>query len=180
MEFLNVGPLELLAILLIMFILLGPNDMVQTARKIGQWTRRMVRSPIWRDITGYSQEIRDLPRKIMDESGLEESITDIRQTTQSVSADLREQLKQVNEGVRIPTGTELVSSETNAEENHHADPPVAYEPGFRPDKPVMLDSSGEEETQRINGNGSSADSFSSPASADPHPEQDPPQDPDAA
>jgi Sec-independent protein translocase protein TatA len=36
MDFLGVGPLELLFILLIALIVLGPNDMVKTGRTLGK------------------------------------------------------------------------------------------------------------------------------------------------
>jgi Sec-independent protein translocase protein TatA len=103
MEILNIGPLELIVVLLIMFFLLGPKGMIQTAQKIGSWIRGFVRSPMWREIMGYSQEIRELPKKIMDESGLQEALDDVQQTTKQTASELN---ATVNEAVQAARVTE--------------------------------------------------------------------------
>ena len=90
MEILNIGPVELILILLIMFILLGPEGMVKTARQIGIWIRKLIRSPIWKDIMGYSREIRDLPTKLVRETGLDEDIKEIRKTTRDVNSEINQ------------------------------------------------------------------------------------------
>lgn len=101
MEILNVGPLELLVIIVLMFLLLGPKEMVLTARKIGLWVRSFVRSPMWKEIMGYSAEIRELPQKIMDDTGLKETLEEVRQSTQAASDELKTQLKEVTDAARV-------------------------------------------------------------------------------
>lgn len=107
MEILNIGPLELIVILVLMFILLGPKEMVLTANRIGKWVRSFVRSPMWREILGYSAEIRELPKKIMDESGLQETLADIQQGTKEAADELNNQLKEVAEAARVPEAEHL-------------------------------------------------------------------------
>lgn len=102
MEILNIGPLELIIILILMFVVLGPKDMILTAQRIGQWIRKFVRSPMWREIWGYSQEIRELPQKIMEESGLEETLAEVRQSTQAAADELHNQIKEVTDATRVP------------------------------------------------------------------------------
>lgn len=97
MEILNVGPLEVIIIILLMFVLLGPKDMIITARKMGLAIRRFVRSPIWREIMGYSQEIRELPQKLMEETGLEETLEDVRKTTEEAASEINASLKETAE-----------------------------------------------------------------------------------
>jgi Sec-independent protein translocase protein TatA len=70
MQVFNVGPLEILFILILAFIVLGPLKAIKTARDIGTLIRNLVRSPIWRDIVHTSNEIRDFPKKIMDDAEL--------------------------------------------------------------------------------------------------------------
>jgi Sec-independent protein translocase protein TatA len=101
MEILNVGPLELLIVLLLMFVLLGPKEMVMTARRIGGWIRGLVRSPMWQEIMGYSQEIRELPKKIMDDTGLKETLDEVREGTQAATDELTTQIKEATEAVRV-------------------------------------------------------------------------------
>jgi hypothetical protein len=43
--------------------------MIEAAQKIGQWIRKIVKSPVWKEIMGYSQDIRELPKMLMDETG---------------------------------------------------------------------------------------------------------------
>lgn len=99
MQILNIGPLELIIIFLVMFILLGPDGMIKTARQIGVWIRKFVQSPIWRDIMGYSQEIRELPTKIVRETGLDEEIEEIRKSTQATAEELQKTVNEANQEI---------------------------------------------------------------------------------
>jgi Sec-independent protein translocase protein TatA len=83
MQIFNVGPLELIFILIIMILVLGPKGMVQSARELGKFIRKITRSPIWKDVVDTSNEIRDLPNKIIREAGIEKEIDELRRNTQS-------------------------------------------------------------------------------------------------
>ncbi len=72
MEILGIGPLELVFILLIALIVLGPKDMVKAGRTIGQFLRKVVTSPTWRTVQQTSRDLRYLPNKLMREAGLED------------------------------------------------------------------------------------------------------------
>ncbi len=72
MEILGIGPLELIFILLIALIVLGPNDMVKAGRTIGRFLRKIVTSPTWRTVQQTSRDLRYLPNKLMREAGLED------------------------------------------------------------------------------------------------------------
>lgn len=102
MEILNIGPLELIVILLIMFFLLGPRGMIVTAQKIGQWIRKIVKSPVWQEIMGYSQDIRELPKKIMDDTGLKEALDEVSQTTKATAAELNATVNDAVQSARVP------------------------------------------------------------------------------
>jgi hypothetical protein len=78
MELLGIGPFELIFILIIALIVLGPNDMVKAGRTLGRWMRTIVTSPTWRTIQQTSREIRYLPNRLIREAGLEEQISEIR------------------------------------------------------------------------------------------------------
>jgi len=77
MQFLGVGPLEFVFILILAVIVLGPKGMVDAARRLGKFIRKVKQSTFWSDVMQTSQEIRDFPRKIMDEVGAEEEIKEI-------------------------------------------------------------------------------------------------------
>lgn len=84
MDFLGIGPLELLLILLIALILLGPNDMVKAGRTIGRAMRKIITSPTWQEI----RKIRYLPNKLMREAGIEENEWNISSEIQKASKDI--------------------------------------------------------------------------------------------
>jgi Sec-independent protein translocase protein TatA len=78
MDILGVGPLELLFILIIALIVLGPSDMVKAGRTIGRFLRRVVTSPTWRMVQQTSRDLRNLPNALMRDAGLEEEAQRIK------------------------------------------------------------------------------------------------------
>ena len=77
MKILNVGTLELVFILLLVLIVLGPRKAVKTAGDLGTLIKKVTSSRFWRDLVITSEEIRDLPRKMMDEAELQNSISSL-------------------------------------------------------------------------------------------------------
>lgn len=88
MNILGIGPLELLLIAVIAVIVLGPKGMVKGAREAGKTIRKVVRSPLWRDVVDTSREIREFPRKIAREAGIEQDLEDLRRSTRETMADI--------------------------------------------------------------------------------------------
>jgi predicted membrane-bound dolichyl-phosphate-mannose-protein mannosyltransferase len=68
MEILGIGMPELIFIVLIALIVLGPKDMEKTGRTIGVWLNKVVRSDVWRVFLSTSKEIGKLPNKWMRET----------------------------------------------------------------------------------------------------------------
>ena len=143
MQIFNIGPVELILIILIMFILLGPEGMIKTARQIGTWIRSLIKSPIWRDIMGYSREIRDLPTKIVRETGLDEDLKEIQKTTTDLNSDIKGTISEANKEVEQSlkdAGSVDVRLDTNppaASRPYPATvPPPARQTNPTPAKPV--------------------------------------------
>jgi sec-independent protein translocase protein TatB len=88
MEIFGVGPLEFLLILVMALVILGPQDMVGTARKIGQWVYRVVRSPTWQAILATTQDLRELPQKIVRDAGIEEAMNEVKGTVEEAKGEL--------------------------------------------------------------------------------------------
>jgi len=88
MNFLGIGPLELLFIAVIAIIVLGPKGMVKGAREAGKTIRKLVRSPLWRDVVDTSHEIREFPRKIAREAGIEQDLEELRRSTRNTAVEL--------------------------------------------------------------------------------------------
>jgi Sec-independent protein translocase protein TatA len=85
MDILGIGPLELIFILIIALIVLGPSDMVKAGRTIGRFLRQLVTSSTWRAVTRTSDELRTLPNKLIRDAGLEEDLKDIQAATKSAT-----------------------------------------------------------------------------------------------
>ncbi len=84
MEIFNVGILELALILLLAFILLGPQGMVQTARDLGRLLRKILHSPLWASLREVEREVRQVPTRLIREAGLDELEEELQRSGQSL------------------------------------------------------------------------------------------------
>ena len=73
MDLLGVGPLELVFILIVIFLVLGPSDLEATGKKIGRFLNTVRKSELWQGITQVTREVRSLPNTLMREANLEET-----------------------------------------------------------------------------------------------------------
>jgi len=80
MDFLGIGPLELFFIVIISLLVFGPSDMVKAGRTIGRYLRKLVKSPLWQEVT----RLRHLPNKLIREAGLDEELDEINKGLQSL------------------------------------------------------------------------------------------------
>ncbi|MDP3184731.1 MAG: twin-arginine translocase TatA/TatE family subunit [Anaerolineales bacterium] len=102
MEFLGIGPLELLFIVFIALIILGPKDMEKTAKTIGKGLNQLVRSDTWKTVTEASRKLRTLPNELMREANLEELPKAYRQKTTSCAAPTRQELSKTVKEIQKP------------------------------------------------------------------------------
>ena len=68
MEILGVGFPELVFILIVAILVLGPKDMQKAGLTIGKWLRAIVTSDGWRIFQQTSRELRGLPNRLMREA----------------------------------------------------------------------------------------------------------------
>jgi len=82
MEILGVGPSELIFIIIIALIVLGPKDMQKAGKTIGQYLNKLVRSDGWKAFQQTSRELRNLPTNLMREANMDlaEAEKDIRKS----------------------------------------------------------------------------------------------------
>jgi sec-independent protein translocase protein TatB len=71
MEIFGVGWQELIFIVVIAIIVLGPRDMQKAGRTIGRWLNQLVQSDSWKVFQRTSSELRNLPRNLMREANME-------------------------------------------------------------------------------------------------------------
>ncbi len=104
MEILGIGPSELLFIVVIALILLGPRDMQKAGRMVGKWLRKIVTSDGWRLFQQTSREIQTLPNRLMREAALDE--------LREVQNDLRQGLDMRQPAAGSPGTAEGASAST--------------------------------------------------------------------
>jgi sec-independent protein translocase protein TatB len=83
MEIFGIGASELVFILIIAIIILGPKDMQKAGRTLGRWLNYFVKSDGWRALQKASQEIKRLPTTLMREANLD------AQDLQEIDRELR-------------------------------------------------------------------------------------------
>lgn len=128
MDLLGVGPLELFFVLLIIFLVLGPNDMAKTGRKIGRFFGTVRKSEFWRGITRVTREMRDLPTTLMREAELEDVTNDLKRDARELKGISEEfqydRLKDKKEEMQASTNLSAEEKQISAKED---DPPKTPE-----------------------------------------------------
>jgi Sec-independent protein translocase protein TatA len=117
MEILGIGPLELVFILIIALIILGPGDMVKAGRTLGRMLRKVVTSPEWRTVQKASRELKYLPNRLMREASLEDLTKDFDDLNK-IGNDIHKEVTQVQ--------SDLTSWTTPPELLHIGDPAVEH------------------------------------------------------
>ena len=140
MDFLGVGPLELIFVFLIALIVLGPRAIVKAGRTMGRVLRRIVTSPTWQAIRQTSRDFRHIPNKLMREAGMEESMKDLtgikqdvdelKKTRVSLNKDLEKETKTIQKDLSAWTTPPTISSP----------PPPASNSKGKVEKPVTSES----------------------------------------
>ncbi len=104
MEILGVGPSELVFIVIIALIVLGPKDMQKAGKTIGKFLRNIVTSDGWKMWQKTSREMRTLPNRL------------IREANDEINNVEGELLKEINKAVssasKMETGEESSSMKT--------------------------------------------------------------------
>jgi Sec-independent protein translocase protein TatA len=122
MDFLGIGPLEIVFIVIIALIIFGPNDIIRAGKSMGRFMRKVVTSDAWKAFQQASKGMRDIPTSLMREAGLEEN--DLRELTgmkdfEKATKDLENQISPwttpPNKTLNIPSN--LTGGKANSEPN---------------------------------------------------------------
>lgn len=105
MEILGIGPSELLFIIIIALIVLGPKDMQKAGKTMGRWLNNLVRSDGWKAFQQTSKEIRNLPTKLMREANLEMAEAE-REMRKALDTTTKPPASSVNPNMPRPQETE--------------------------------------------------------------------------
>jgi sec-independent protein translocase protein TatB len=123
MDIFGIGASELVFIILIAIIVLGPKDMQKAGRTIGRFLNQLMRSESWKVFQKTSTELRNLPRNLMREANMEmmEAEKDLRRVIDpranpSASSQSRQQPRP-NETENLPPVDSGKPAENNSDEN---------------------------------------------------------------
>jgi sec-independent protein translocase protein TatB len=116
MDFLGVGPLELVFILVIALIVLGPHDIARFARRAGRWLNRLYTSEVWGTLNRASREFRDLPNRLAREAALDDLDETLRQSTDP-DANAGEEEETANAALEAWVPSPKTPSHTEAEQD---------------------------------------------------------------
>ena len=82
MNIFGIGPLEIIFVLIIGILVLGPEGMIEAGRKLGKFMRSIIHSPWWKNIRQGVTEIQHLPQRLIREAELEE-LNELRDLTKN-------------------------------------------------------------------------------------------------
>jgi Sec-independent protein translocase protein TatA len=114
MEILGIGGAELIAILLIMLVVAGPKRMIQWAYILGQYTAKL--RQMWAetmkmvqkefDQAGVDIQVpKDIPTRANLKSQMNKAFTTITQPTQDVIDEVKAEIRDVEQQVKVPAET---------------------------------------------------------------------------
>ena len=72
MNIFGIGPLEIIFVLIIGILVLGPEGMIEAGGKLGKFLRSILKSTWWQNVRRGMTEIQYLPQKLIREAELEE------------------------------------------------------------------------------------------------------------
>lgn len=104
MDLLGIGASELLLILLIVILVIGPRDIGKTARSIGRFLNRLYKSEEWRTLLEASRTLRTLPNRLAREAQLEE-LKEIEESLKEAKNEIEKAQKDLQEDLQKETKT---------------------------------------------------------------------------
>jgi len=93
MQFLGISPTELIFIVIILFIVLGPQDLVKVGSSLGRSIRKLRESGAWKTMTDATRQLRELPQTLARQAGVDE----LELLGREIGAELKEQREKIEE-----------------------------------------------------------------------------------
>lgn len=102
MDIFGIGMLELVFILIIAMIVVGPRDLGKVGRQIGRFLNRMYKSESWRMLNDASRTLRNLPNRLAREAALEDLDT-IRDSIKDTGKMIQGEIQDLNSSMEAWT-----------------------------------------------------------------------------
>jgi len=88
MRIFNLGISEIILIVILALIILGPGNMVKTAREIGAFIRKVTKSPYWQEIWATKRELTEIPKILAKEADLDATLKDLDKETRNIHSSV--------------------------------------------------------------------------------------------
>ncbi len=125
MKFFNLGLPEIIFIVVLALILLGPGNMVKSAREVGAFIRRITKSPYWQEVWATRREINEIPRMLAREANLDETIRDLDRQSRGVQSSLTRSVADLIKEVEEPRKDNQADINRESPDLHEAPEPPA-------------------------------------------------------
>jgi sec-independent protein translocase protein TatB len=116
MDIFGIGAPELVFILIIALIVVGPRDLGKVGRQIGRFLNQMYRSESWKTLNEASRTLRTLPNRLAREAALEEldeTVKELKHAGEQAKADASKPLTDVTQGLRAWTPGSSAAEQAN-------------------------------------------------------------------
>ena len=117
MDFLGIGPLELLLIFVIILLILGPKDMIKAGNTIGEFIRKVIKSDGWQAVRKASKEMRTLPNKLAREAGIQEFEKEMREASKEIPTKKDLDIGRIDPGLGTWTKAPNESTKSDGEDS---------------------------------------------------------------
>jgi Sec-independent protein translocase protein TatA len=112
MEFLGIGPLELLVIILLVLIIISPKDLAKGAKAAGRWINQLNKSDTWKSLRRVSQEMQNLPNRLAREAQLDE----LKELQEGIGLDEKAPAEKPSPAPRMPPAGDPVDGRRESPE----------------------------------------------------------------
>lgn len=122
MDIFGIGWLELVFILIIAMIVVGPRDLGKTGRQIGRFLNRMYKSESWRMLNEASRTLRTLPNRLAREAALEE-LDSFKDSLKETGREIQGEIKDINQSLNAWTPPKPEAEAAKETDQDPAKPP---------------------------------------------------------
>ncbi len=111
MKIFNLGALEVLFIVILALIVLGPERTIKVAGDVAGWVKDFVKSPFWKELVSASKEIRDLPKKVMDDEDFAGTINELDGKASIIGTSLNDVRRSINKRLNEESKQDLTEDQ---------------------------------------------------------------------
>ncbi len=102
MKIFNLGVPEIALIVILALIILGPDNMVKSARDIGAFIRKVTKSPYWKEVWATRRELSEIPKILSREADLDATIKDLNRETKDLQSAVSSSMSDLIREVEAP------------------------------------------------------------------------------